>query len=163
MSEKLFYISLHREWICRRSIALDHVSLAIDEEFREVPLDLVTEDASLLRFQILVEWVSACAIDLELRKERECHTEVELTHIFHILIGFWLLSGELIARESEDHEVVVWVGIPERLEVFELGSESTLRRSIHDEEDFPLVGFHFYCFVICFPDLDIVERHRFFD
>ena len=106
---------------------------------------------------MLIECMRIVTIHLDLREERKCDTMIELTNLLYCLIGFRFLSEELIAGESENYEVVMRIGIPEFLESFELGSESTLGRGIHDEKDFSSIGFESDRFMIGFLDLDIVE------
>ena len=101
--------------------------------------------------------MSIITIHLDLREEGKGYSEIYLTHRFDRLIGLGFLSEELIAGESENYEVVMRIGIPEFLESFELGSESTLGRGIHDEKDFSSIGFESDRFMIGFLDLDIVE------
>lgn len=63
----MLYIFFDIERTRRRSISLYDSSLSIDEEFREVPLDSISEESSFLRLQMLVEWVRLCAIHRYLR------------------------------------------------------------------------------------------------
>ena len=83
------------------------MTFAVDEELREVPLDLISEDASFFSLEKLIEWVSSVSIYIELCKERKCHTEVELTDRFHSFISFWLLVHKLVTWESEYHDIIV--------------------------------------------------------
>ena len=133
---QLLYISLYRERRSRRSISLDDIPLAVDEEFREVPLDLISENASFFSLEIAIECVSMVSVHIDLRKKGEGHSEIHLADLFDRLICLRFLIQELIARESEYHEVIMRVGIPESFELFELTRETTLCRGIHDEEDF---------------------------
>jgi hypothetical protein len=98
------------------------------------------------------------AIYIYFSKEWESHSEVDLTDLLDGLVGLWFLREELVAGESEYHEVIVRVGIPEGFEFCELWSESALGRSIDDEEDFSLVFAHRDCFSVRLLDADVVDR-----
>ena len=76
------------------------------------------------------------AVHIDLRKEREGHSEIHLADLFDRLICLRFLIQELIAGESEYHEVIVGIAIPECFELFELTRESTLRRGVDYEKDF---------------------------
>ena len=78
-------------------------------------------------------------VHIDLRKKWKGHSEVHLTDILHRLITLRLLTQELVAREAENHEVIVRIGIPEGFELLELWSESTLGGSIDDEENFSFI------------------------
>ncbi len=105
--------------------------------------------------------MSIAPIHIDLREEGKGDSEIDLADRFDRLIGLRFLTEELIARKSEDHEIIMRVGIPEGFEFFELWSESALGRGIHDEEDFSFVVCHGDGFTIWFLYRYIVEgRHR---
>ena len=78
-------------------------------------------------------------VDIQLCKKWESHTKIDLTGLLDGLVGLRFLTQELVARETEYHEIVMRIGIPERLKFLELWSESTLGSSIDDEEYFSSV------------------------
>ena len=76
------------------------------------------------------------SVHIYLREEWEGHSEIHLADLFDRLICLRFLIQELIAGESEYHEVIMRVGIPESFEPFELTRETTLCGRIDDEKDF---------------------------
>ena len=101
-------------------------------------------------------------VHIELRKKWEGHSEVHLTDTLHRLITLRFLTQELVAREAEYYEVIMRIGIPERLEFLELWSEPTLGSSIDDEEDSTSVCRERYLLIVCFFYQNVVDRsdHR---
>lgn len=74
-----FYIFRYSIWGDSRSISSDHLSISIDEKFREVPLDSTREPSSLLRLEVLVEWMCVISIHIYLREEWKCDSKINLT------------------------------------------------------------------------------------
>ena len=102
--------------ICGRSISFDDLSLSIDEKLGKVPLDRITEYASLLTLEVGIERMSLISIHRYLRKEWKCHTKMHLAYLLDGIVGLRLLSSKLITRESEDHKVIMRISIPEFFE-----------------------------------------------
>lgn len=100
-------------------------------------------------------------IHIDLREEGKGDSEVDLADGLDRFICLGFLTEELIARESEDHEVIMRVGIPECLEFLELWREPALGSSIDNQEDLSFVLFHGESFSTGLLDGYIVEgRHR---
>jgi len=83
--------------------------------------------------------MGSIAVHVYLRKEWESDPMIYLAYLYHRSIVLWFLARELIARESEDHEIIMRIGIPEFFESFKLWSEATLGGCIDDEENFSSV------------------------
>lgn len=134
----------------------------VDEELGEVPLDTATPWPPFFTLEVSEESMGIRTVDIELRKKWESHSEVDLTDLLDGLVCLGFLTEELVAGESQYHEVIVRIGIPEGFELLELWSESTLGGSIDDEEDFSSVFAHTDCFSVRLLDADVVDRciHR---
>ena len=79
------------------------------------------------------------AVNVNLRKKRKCHSEVDLASFRKSLIALGFLVQELGTRESEYHKIIMRIGIPEVLQSLELWSKTTLGGSIDYEEYFSSV------------------------
>lgn len=82
---------------------------------------------------------------------------MHLADLLDRLVGLGFLAEELVTRESEHHEVLMRVGIPELLEFFKLWCETTLGGSIDYEEDFSPVFAHGDSLSIRFLHCDVVD------
>lgn len=123
--------------------AVENVAVAADEELFKVPLDaLEAHDARLLPLHPLVERVRVVAVHFGLAKDGEGDAVVDLAEVLDLVVGAGLLRAELIARESEDGEVVAVACaqvLVQLLEALVLRRQAALRRRIDDKDDLALV------------------------
>ena len=87
-------------------ISLDHLALAADEELFEVPLD-VARDAGLGRREIAIERMAVGAIHVELGAHGERDAIGRAAELCDLLLRTWFLRTKLIARETDDGEILV--------------------------------------------------------
>lgn len=86
-----------------------------------------------MRFQVGEDRVRIWTVHIDLFTEQEGDAEVQLANLRHCLVRLWLLPGELVAWETDDHEPFVLVLLVDRLEVDKLRCESALRRSVDEQ------------------------------
>lgn len=84
-------------------MALDRLAVLVNDELGEVPLDAVEQHSALLLLQILPQWVSSLAVDVDLLEEVELDLTVA-SEALDLLGGSGLLVVELVAWESENAE-----------------------------------------------------------
>src|SRR5205807_6820869 len=82
-------------------------SLLVDQEFGEVPLDVVAEPSSLLRLEILIQGMSILSVDPNLFKDIKLYF-VLLKELLDVFRCPWFLV-ELIGWESQDSESLIFV------------------------------------------------------
>ena len=120
-------------------VAANHGAIARDEEFGEIPFDGVGEESTSLRFEILENRIRLAAVHLDLVHDGKSDPIVELASGFCIAARAWFLTRKLIARETENHQPLVFVLLIELFEFCELGSETTFAGSVDDEEHLTFV------------------------
>ena len=110
-----------------RLVTLDDLSLPIDEELREIPLDLVgafrfgadfrnrlvevpvlgPEVSGRLSAQVLVERVGIGPVDVDLGEDREGDVVVRLAERLDLGVTARLLLLELVGGKSQDLEAAI--------------------------------------------------------
>jgi hypothetical protein len=119
-----------------RGEARDDLPGPIDQELREIPGNVgVAVLVRLLRFQEIVEVTGPVAVDFDLREERKSDTVSGFRELQDFGVAAGLLAAELIARESEDREVLRAEAFEEGMQTCILGGESSLARQIDDQAD----------------------------
>lgn len=68
-----FLFDVHRIGGWGKSI--DRLPIFVNQEFREIPLDEIAENAALLLLQVVVQWDCVIAIDIDLCLEIEITKE----------------------------------------------------------------------------------------
>ena len=139
--------------------ARDEISFTIDQEFREIPFDLVVvleirihlrqhaahEFAGLgvskslefaYFFQPPVQRNGIISIDIDLGELRESDAETAGAESMDLFLGTRCLCSELVAWEIQDLETLFMISIIQFLQRLILRSETALRRCIDDENDF---------------------------
>ena len=136
----------------------EDVAVAADEEFLEVPEEL--GEGVRWREAVLcgvvgevfapgavgdvlgcgfdegrIERVLGGAGDGDLGEEREGYGIFGGAEPGDLLVGAWLLSGEVVGGEAEDDEAAIFVGLVEGFEGGVLRGEAALAGDVHDEED----------------------------
>jgi hypothetical protein len=92
-----------------RSVAIHYTSLLVNQELGEVPLDAVSEKATLAGFQKLVEGRSIVTIHINLVKNGVFSLEACAGKLDNLLVGTRLLATKLVAWESQDFKALVLV------------------------------------------------------
>ncbi len=77
------------------------MSVLVDNELGEVPLDEVSQHAALLGLQVLEEWVSVASVDVDLA-EHVKGGSLGRREGLDLRVGAGLLTPELVAREGEN-------------------------------------------------------------
>ena len=130
------------------SVALDDSAVAVDEELGEVPKDVTILLHTLadaleefpgglglqsaiflggsLSLEVLEYGFSIGAVDIGLGHQREGHAVVQAAELSDLVIGAGLLSGELVAREADDHETLVLIFLIKGLQAVVLRGETAL-------------------------------------
>ena len=120
-------------------VATNHGAIARDEEFGEIPFDGVGEKSTSLRFEILENRIRLASVHLDLVHDGEGDPIVQLASGFRITARAWFLTCKLIARETENHQPLVFVLLVELFEFCKLGGESTFASRVDDEQHLPFV------------------------
>ncbi len=138
------------------------VALAIDQELGEVPLDgLGPEQSRLFLLQVLVERRGIGAIDVDLRKQRECHAVVDLAKRLDLFCVAGFLCTELIAGKSKHLESPRVQFLMQRFETFVLRRKSAFAGRVDDQQHFVLVALEFLRVAVDVVHGEIVDlRHR---
>ena len=87
--------------VIERSVSRDRLSIFVNDELGEVPLDEVSQHATLLGFQVLEEWVSVAAVHVDLAEHVEGGSLGRCEGL-DLRVGARLLTPELVAREGEN-------------------------------------------------------------
>lgn len=88
-------------WLHTGPEGLDLVAVG-DEELGEVPLNVPAAGGVL---EFLVQGMSVIAVDVDLGEKGELGVVLGLNEILNLGLSSWLLGTELVARESENHQV----------------------------------------------------------
>jgi hypothetical protein len=95
--------------------APDDLAGARDEELLEVPGDVAGGALGVgRRRQLLVDGVAVVAVHVDLLEEREAHAVGGRAELLDLLRRARLLAHELVAREADDREAPVAVGLLQR-------------------------------------------------
>ena len=88
---------------CRRSETRDHLAVSSDQEFREIPGDvLVALFVWISRLEEFIESAGAVAIDLDFFEHRKGSIEFGPDELDDLLMGAGFLAAELVAGEGEN-------------------------------------------------------------
>src|SRR5688572_28832975 len=99
-----------------RGITLHDLARAVDQEFREVPLDrLAAQQAGSLALQMLVDWSGIVSVDVDLAHEREADVVAQLAERGDFLGIARFLCAELVAGKAEHGETLVRIVPLQRL------------------------------------------------
>ena len=86
-----------------RRVALDGLSLPIDEEFRKIPLYRLAQHAAQIRLEVLKNGMRMLSVYLDLLKHWEFYA-LGVDKLANIVRTTWLLLSKLVAGESHDNE-----------------------------------------------------------
>ena len=102
-----------------------------------------------LRFEVLKDGIGVSAVHIAFCHQREGHTVVETAELLDLLIASGFLVGELVARETENHEALVFVFLVQLFQTVVLRRETALGSSIDDENNLPFIvsKVHFFASV----------------
>ena len=85
----------------------DDISVAVDKELLEVPLELAGSAKTRVRLQVLVDSMSVRAVDLALAHDGELSLVLITDKLGNISVALRLLGTKLVAREANDLEAFV--------------------------------------------------------
>ena len=97
------------------------------------------------------------AVDIDFLHERESDTVVEAAELRDLRVGTGLLVGELVARETENHETLVFVLLVQRLQPVVLRGETAFGSGVDNHEDLAAVLRHFHLFALVVLGLEIIN------
>ena len=121
-----------------------HISLAVEQEFRKVPLNVFRDDFVFAFLEKLVGRSGIVAVDINFRKDRIGDAVVLIVPFLDRVAFQRLLFSELIARKCEYLEVPVFVLFVYFLQLTELGCQPSVAGRIDDQYHFAVQGFQ--CF-----------------
>ncbi len=127
-------------WRIRRHIRLkasDRLSVAGDEEFGEVPLNLAANVGR--RSEVLIERRLIVALYRDLRHHRKLHVELGAAELFDLCIGPGLLVAEVVRRHADDHQALVLVLLVDGLERGVLRREAAGAGDVDHQQHLALV------------------------
>ena len=84
-------------------VTFDWLSVLVDDEFCEIPLDGINQSSALFFLQVLEKWVGVFAVDVNLIEQIEVDLAI-LNEALNFLSIARLLMTKLIARESENSQ-----------------------------------------------------------
>ena len=113
------------------------LTLSIDQEFCEIPLDgFRSKYPGLRRFQVTIKRMCLRTVDIDLRKQWKRHSVVQTAETQNFALGPGLLSSELIAGESQNHEALILVLFIKGFQSLVLRSESAFAGDVDDQQNF---------------------------
>jgi len=111
-----------------------------DQELGEVPLDRFgAQDARGLLDQPLVQRVGIAAIDIDLGHHGEAHPVIELAERGNFIVRARVLRSKLVAWETQHHQPLVRIALPQLFQAFELRREAALAGRVDDQQDLAFV------------------------
>ena len=164
---------------CGGREALDDGAVARNEELGEVPLDVAVFLHALadgleqcrrglgfqtlvllgrgLCLQVLIDGVRFRTVDVDFLHQGEGHAVVEAAELGDLLVGAGLLMCELVAREAEDDQPLVFVLLVESFQPVVLRGETALGGGVDNHEDLAAVLRHFHLCALVVLGFEIVN------
>src|SRR5688572_13134282 len=106
-SDKIGQILLDGFWRAAGSVPPQHLTVAANKKFREIPRDrLAAKKGRLLRLEISVQRMRMRAIHVNLCEQRKGHIVVLGTELMDLRVAARLLVAELIAREPKNRKML---------------------------------------------------------
>eukprot|EP01139_Manchomonas_bermudensis_P024738 Amastigsp_a843318_215.p1 type:complete len:383 gc:universal Amastigsp_a843318_215:231-1379(+) len=139
--KELNNVGLHRGRRRGRAEASHGLTLSVEEELCEVPLDASAESPFQLGLEPDVKGVGPAAVDLDLLEHVERDAEAS-NKVADVVSGTGLLLAELIARESENRQTLRLESGIQRLKlcVIPLGQPSEARHVDDDDDASEVLG-----------------------
>jgi hypothetical protein len=121
-------------WSFGRSEAFYTCLVSADEELGKVPFErLGSHGARSHSFQRTKEWVLIFSVHFDLFEYWECDGIVAVDEVLNLLLCPRSLSAELVARESEHNESVVFIPAIELFQPFVLGCKAAFAGCVDDK------------------------------
>jgi hypothetical protein len=76
----------------------------VNQELREIPLDVITQNILFLRAQIFEKRVCVWTIYFDFGKDRKGDSIVQLAELLNFGIIAWFLVAELVAGKGQDFQ-----------------------------------------------------------
>jgi len=102
LSEVLLKVLIQRQRICGWRVSFHRLTILVNDELSEVPLDFVEQEFGFLHLEILPQRMGRIPIDVDLAEQIELHSVLALCKLLDVCIGSWLLTCELIAGECQN-------------------------------------------------------------
>ena len=90
--------------------------------------------------EVLVEVTCVFAIHIDLGEHVELDTVVHFAELLDLVVRAGFLSAELVAREAEYGQALVFVFGVHGLQLLILGRQPAFAGHVNDQQDFPLIG-----------------------
>lgn len=94
-----------------------YVTVAVDDELREVPFDEFSDNSSFLLFEVLPKRMCLIAINLYFREHLEFDI-ILVDELANFFLGSWFLFTELVARKSKNFKALCSVSLIESYKLF---------------------------------------------
>ncbi len=138
----------------------DDLAGARDEELLEVPGDVARSAVGIgCRRQLLINGMTVVPVHVDLLEEREAHPIRGGAELLDLLWCSRLLSHELVAREANNGESTVGVGLLQALQSLVLRSQAALGCHVDDEERLPGILAERRLLTVQCVDGDVVKSH----
>ena len=128
----------------------DYRTVAVHEEFREVPFAAASDHSLFLLLQVFVERVGVASVHLNFRELGERGVVVQGAELCDFLIASGRLVSELVAGEVQDFKAFLVILLVESVESLVLRGEAASCRSVYYEHDLAveLAEFHVISFSV---------------
>ncbi len=118
---------------------LEHLPIPSDQEFREIPCDILLAFRSMvLCLQKFVESACPLPIDIDLGKDRKRDVVIRFDEFQDFSVAAWLLTTELIAWKSQNRESLVLLFFVEGTQTCVLRCQSSTAGNVHHQADLAL-------------------------
>lgn len=174
-------LRIHRRRVGRRFESLGDLTVPVDQEFCEVPLDIrgiriirilgahhivegcadlvvqVKTRKSLLALQPCVQRVGIFTIHIDFGKLCEGGSVIGRAERFDLLVGALGLASELVAREVKDFKSLVYILLIQVLQLTELWCEPSRSGGVDNQKDLSLVDVKFDIIAVDIFDGEIID------
>ncbi len=121
-------------WCHLRIEASDNVTFAVDEKFGEIPGDvLFTLVVRLSRLEHLIKRTGAITIHFDFGEQRKIGVVIGCGEFENFTVASRLLCTKLVARESQDRKVIVFVLFLQSTQPGVLWRKASATRDVNDQ------------------------------
>src|SRR5574344_328201 len=138
-----------------RLITLDDFPRLVNEKLVEIPFDGISTCGF---FQIYVQWVSVCSVDINFGKNGEGNAVIQCAESLDFLISAWFLVGKLIAWKSHYLESLIPVFFMQCFQRRILLGVTAFAGYINNQEGFALEVTHVNRIALCVHDREGVNK-----
>ena len=120
----------------RRAKAGDDLPVFPDQEFREIPGDILFAlVVGIALLEEIVELASAVSVDFDLGKYRKRGVKFGFSEFKDLFVGAGLLAPKLIAGKSENRKSAGFIFFVQCTQTCVLGSEASFARDVDNQAD----------------------------